>query len=112
MFNILYMQEEQQTKSLDECPDSHQLGIRLPLLSVKPVQPPPGRHSQQSNMLELFSEDYAASKLKFHERLKENLKIEDIEQKLTRENYEEKSHKLLCWEEKAHIEILDERLVH
>ena len=54
--------------------------------------------------------DYAARKTKFLERLQEVLLITDIEKPLTRENYKEKFHKLLCWEEKTHIEILEERL--
>ena len=55
--------------------------------------------------------DYAARKTDFLERLEEDLTIADIENPLTRENYKEKFHKLLCWEEKAHIEILEERLI-
>ena len=44
------------------------------------------------------------------ERVKEDLDIADIQQELTRENYKEKFHKLLCWEEKEHIDILERRL--
>ena len=47
----------------------------------------------------------------FLQRLEEDLTIADIEKPLTRENYKEKFHKLLCWEEKTHIEILEERLI-
>lgn len=53
---------------------------------------------------------YAAKCSAFMERVKETLHIADIEQELTRENYKEKFHKLLCWEEKEHIEILGRRL--
>ena len=52
--------------------------------------------------------DYAARKTDFLARLKET--FADIEKPLTRENYKEKFHLLLCWEEKTHIEILEERL--
>ena len=55
--------------------------------------------------------DYAARKIDFLQRLEEDLTIADIEKPLTRENYKEKFHKLLCWEEKTHIEILEERLI-
>ena len=44
------------------------------------------------------------------ERVKETLDIADIQQELTRQNYKEKFHKLLCWEEKEHIDILERRL--
>ena len=40
----------------------------------------------------------------------ETLDIADIQQELTRETYKEKFHKLLCWEEKEHIDILERRL--
>ncbi len=58
------------------------------------------------------SDDYAARMVKFHDRLKERLFVEDVQQDLTRENYKEKFNKLLCWEEKAHIDILEKRYVH
>ena len=44
------------------------------------------------------------------ERVTERLNIADIQQEVTRENYKEKFHKLLCWEEKEHIDILGNRL--
>ena len=44
------------------------------------------------------------------ERVTECLNIADIQQEVTRENYKEKFHKLLCWEEKEHIDILGNRL--
>ena len=44
------------------------------------------------------------------ERVTEHLNIADIQQEVTRENYQEKFHKLLCWEEKEHIDILGNRL--
>ena len=44
------------------------------------------------------------------ERVTERLTIADIKQELTRGNYKEKFHKLLCWEEKEHIDILGKRL--
>ena len=42
----------------------------------------------------------------FHARIREELRLGDIQVELTRGNYKEKLHKLLCWEEKAHVEIL------
>ena len=45
----------------------------------------------------------------FLNRVEAELKIEDIKPELTVENYREKFHKLLCWEEKEHITILHER---
>lgn len=55
--------------------------------------------------------DYAARKPTFQERLADPLVIADIQQQLGRGNYHEKFHKLLCWEESAHIEILKKKLV-
>lgn len=52
---------------------------------------------------------YAAMATKFLARIQEDLRIEDIKAELTRNNYKEKMHKLLCWEEKAHIEILGQK---
>ena len=52
---------------------------------------------------------YAAMATEFLERVKEDLYIEDIQVKLSRQNYKEKMHKLLCWEEKTHVEILCEK---
>ena len=52
---------------------------------------------------------YAASKESFNERIKEELNIAVIEAELTRENYKKKFHHMVCWEEKRHIEILDEK---
>ena len=48
----------------------------------------------------------------FFERVKEELKIEDVLTDLTAASYKEKFHKLLCWEEKEHITVLHERYVH
>ena len=53
---------------------------------------------------------YAEKCSTFMERVKGTLYIADIQQELTRENYKEKFHKLLCWEEKEHIDILGKRL--
>ena len=49
---------------------------------------------------------YAAKKETFQERLQETLDINVVERKLTRRNYREKFHNLICWEERKHIEIL------
>ena len=57
-------------------------------------------------------DDYAASKLVCHERLKEPLEMVYIQQELTRANYKKKFDNLLCWEEMARIHVLDGRLVH
>jgi hypothetical protein len=56
------------------------------------------------------SRDYAARKTDFLARREDELSFADIEKPLTRENYKEKFHLLLCWEEKTHIEILEKRL--
>ena len=53
--------------------------------------------------------DYAAKATKFLTRVQQVLHIKDIQVELTQGNYKEKMHKLLCWEEKAHIEILGGR---
>ena len=52
---------------------------------------------------------YAAKATRFLTRVQQVLRIEDIRTELTQGNYKEKMHKLLCWEEKAHIEILGEK---
>ena len=54
-------------------------------------------------------QDYAAKATEFLARVQQVLRIEDIHTELTQGNYKEKMHKLLCWEEKAHIEILGEK---
>jgi len=53
--------------------------------------------------------NYAAKATDFLARIQEELRLGDIQVELTRDNYKEKLHKLLCWEEKAHIEILGGR---
>ena len=53
--------------------------------------------------------NYAAKATKFLARIRDDLLIEDIQVELTQANYKEKFHKLLCWEEKAHIEVLGEK---
>ena len=52
---------------------------------------------------------YAVMATKFPVQIQENLHIEDIKAELTQSSYKEKMHKLLRWEEKAHIEILGKR---
>ena len=52
---------------------------------------------------------YAAKASIFLARVQEPLQIADIREELTRDNYKEKFHKLLCWEEKAHIEALEKK---
>ena len=51
----------------------------------------------------------AAAKETFEERLKEELKIEDIELPLSQQNYKRKFNNLICWEERTHIMILTEK---
>ena len=46
---------------------------------------------------------------KFSERVEQMLYVEDIKQKLTKLNYKQKFYNLICWEEKRHIEILEEK---
>ena len=53
---------------------------------------------------------YKPNNSTFLERVKEELYIEDIKPMLTTENYKEKFHKLLCWEEMEHITLLHNRL--
>ena len=54
-------------------------------------------------------QQYAASKEAFAERIKEELDFKIISAPLTRENYKKKFHNVICWEEKRHIEILEEK---
>ena len=56
-----------------------------------------------------MEQEYAASKESFAERIKGVLDPQIIGAPLTRENYKEKFHNMICWEEKRHIEILDEK---
>ena len=53
--------------------------------------------------------EYSAKSKDFGDRVKEELFEEDLKQKLCRDNYKELFHKLLCWEEREHIEILGKR---
>ena len=53
--------------------------------------------------------DYAAKATTFFAQVEEPLKIADIQEELTRENYKQKFHKLLYLEERAHIEFLGKK---
>ena len=53
-----------------------------------------------------IQEMYAASKESFKERIEEELNIQVIKAPLTRKNYKEKFHHMICWEEKTHIDVL------
>ena len=64
------------------------------------------RHSYQEDSPDC---DYAASKIQFEERIKEELDICHIQLKASPENYKRKYHNLICWEEKAHIDILGKK---
>ena len=74
----------------------------------QPVYHPPPKVATPATIA--TREQYAAKCSTFMERVTETLDIADIQQELTRENYKEKFHKLLCWEEKEHVEILGRRL--
>ena len=52
---------------------------------------------------------YAAKEETFEGRLKGELKLEEIEVKLNRQNYKRKFNNLICWEERRHIEVLREK---
>ena len=45
-------------------------------------------------------------------KYKNELDIDRLKQPLTRENYVEKFHHLLCWEEKEHDDLLKQRYMH
>ena len=52
---------------------------------------------------------YVASRESFRERIKEELNLEVIKAPLTRADYKKKFHHQICWEEKRHIEVLEEK---
>ena len=52
---------------------------------------------------------YVAANERFEDRLSEELKIEHIQVELTCQNYKEKFHKLICWEEMTHIKTFREK---
>ena len=76
----------------------------------QPVHHPPPKVATTAAIATGEQCQYAAKCSTFMERVEEDLDIADIRQELTRENYKEKFHKLLCWEEKEHIDILERRL--
>ena len=79
----------------------------------QPVYHPPPRVATTAAIAtkeQQLQSQYAAKCSTFMERVRETLDVADIQQELTRENYKEKFHKLLCWEEKEHIDILGRRL--
>ena len=47
----------------------------------------------------------------FYEQYKDKLDRKKLMEELTPDNYEEKFHHLLCWEEKEHDDLLKTRLV-
>ena len=69
----------------------------------------PGLQRKAVSRPQTIQEMYAASKESFNERIKEELDVKIIQASLTRENYKKKFHHMICWEEKRHIEILDEK---
>ena len=83
------------------CQSSLQTAGLLQSNQPPPVAPIPMQESEAG-----FQDNYAAKATEFLTRIQEVLHIEDIRTELTQGNYKEKMHKLLCWEEKAHIEIL------
>ena len=88
----------------NEPPMRHEVTISQPTASNQSID-------GQRMAKHIWDMDYAASKLAFHERLRDQLEIADVQQELTRANYKEKFNKLLCWEEMEHIHILDDRSV-
>ena len=99
-----------------QSPGAGQGFLAWPDLSSTPPQPvyhPPPRAATTAAVATKEQQlqcQYAAKCSTFMERVRETLDIADIQQELTRENYKEKFHKLLCWEEKEHIDILERRL--
>ena len=86
--------------------------LKLPTIlwysSFQGVSGAAGTYDVRQFQRQLFiEEDYAASKFTFQERIKEPLDPGIIEASLTRENYKERFHNMICWEEKRHVEILD-----
>ena len=119
--------QQPQHTGLSPLPDCSELGIKsfpspiqsplaaqVPTVSTQAVSTPPplqlplqARGLSQQHLT--HHHGYAAMATEFLERVKEDLYIEDIQVKLSRQNYKEKMHKLLCWEEKTHVEILCEK---
>lgn len=78
--------------------------------SYKPAQAQsPQFKKMRPNVEKRPEELYAASKESFKERIKGVLDPQIIRAPLTRDNYKKKFHHMICWEEKRHIEILDEK---
>ena len=109
--------QQPQHTGLSPLPDCSELGIKsfpspiqsplaaqVPTLSTQAVSTP-----QDTQQHLTHHHGYAAMATEFLERVKEDLYIDDIQVKLLRQNYKEKMHKLLCWEEKTHVEILCEK---
>ena len=53
--------------------------------------------------------DSAIYSEKFEGRVQSELSLESIKVELTKAVYKDKFHNLICWEEKRHIEILDDK---
>ena len=71
--------------------------------------PKPGYQHRVPPQAQTAQERYAASRESFTERIKEELDPKIIEAPLTRRNYKKRFHHMICWEEKRHIEILDNK---
>ena len=65
--------------------------------------------SPQRQVSSVRNRGHMPSKADFSTRVQEKLHIEDIQKPLCRKNYKTKFHNLICWEEKRHIEILEEK---
>ena len=84
--------------------------LKLPTIqysSFQGVSGAAGTYGVRQFQRQFVEEAYAASKFTFQERIKEPLDPGIIEAPLTRENYKERFHNMICWEEKRHVEILD-----
>ena len=53
--------------------------------------------------------DSAICSEKFEDRVQSELSLESIKVELTKAVYKDKFHNLICWEEKRHIEILNDK---
>jgi len=78
--------------------------------STPPAQVPRAL-SQDHRHTDSPSAPYAASNVYFAERIKEEIDVQVIEESLSVTNYKKKYHNLVCWEEKEHIEILENKWV-
>ena len=74
-----------------------------------PPQSPPPAAQPVHPATHQKAEWYAAGEETFEKRLQQELNLADIQVELCQGNYKRKFHHLICWEEKAHIDILAEK---